>query len=263
MITAVTHACLVLAPIRTSTTPALRRFATRCHLNGAWPLPYRLGLRGLATAARPPPETLPQTIKSIADAAAHRLSAEELQRVKAFLSYARTKDIVIYRQDTKTFQRVATLALLVQLAFWLNLSHLAYLNMFDENPETNAFELASGLKRALVAGGLAAVGAVTAGLLLVYTASRVNTITLLKGGQTLRFQTARLYKAGVFEFPLTSVYATTHLAIKPHQGSTPSASKTNHYFLRSTQRRLGFQLDRRAEFLEPVTWDCLFNKRLP
>ncbi|KAJ1976581.1 hypothetical protein H4R35_002640 [Dimargaris xerosporica] len=261
MIAAVAHACLGLAPLRTS--PVLRRLAFQCRPNSAWPLPHRLGLRGLGSAARPSLETLPHTIKSITDAAAHRLSAEELQRVRAFLGYARTKDIVIYRQDTKTFQRVATLALLVQLAFWLNLSHLAYLNMFDENPETNTFELASGIKRALVAGGLAAVGAVTAGLLLIYTACRVNTITLLKGGQTLRFQTARLYKAGTFDFPLTSVYATTRLTAMPQLGPTVPASKTNHYFLRSTQRRLGFQLDRRAEFLEPVTWDCLFNKRLP
>ncbi|KAJ1655964.1 hypothetical protein IWQ61_004385 [Dispira simplex] len=197
-------------------------------------------------------------VKILTTTAREPLTSAQVVQLRQFVNYARHQDLVIYRKPVGQFQRIVKFSLLAQLLFWLNLAHLAYLNMREQNPETGKLEMAPQLKRAGMSAAMLTVALFVSGLMLTYASAYVYSVTLLKGGRAILFETATLFKPGRYQMPLTSVFGSARL------GTNPAAAEgTNFYYLRSTGRKIGFQLDRRAEFLEPGTWDALFYRNLP
>ncbi|KAJ1976282.1 hypothetical protein H4R33_006472 [Dimargaris cristalligena] len=214
------------------------------------------------------------------------LTPAELHQARLFLNYAHSKDIVIYQKDGKKFTQIATIALVVQLLFWLNLAHLAYLNMRVEKPrddpvtpadaasatatatdtttttdEPLEFVLAPHSQRLGVAASFFVVGSVISAMIYLYSSTLVTRVTLRKGSQALRIRTARLFQPSEREYPLLATTSVGRLC--GQDGSMLAENGSNHYYLRCHGRGIGYQLDRRAEFLEPRVWNTLFFRQPP
>ncbi|KAI8342942.1 transmembrane protein 223-domain-containing protein [Chlamydoabsidia padenii] len=152
----------------------------------------------------------------------------------------------------------------VQLLFWGNLASLAYVTYSqpESTDEDAAMVLAPQGKRALVAGGLVAIGLGVAAAMCTYPWRYIDRMILLKGGERVQLIThAKWIKSHqVKTYPVERLYCKQKVFTGlGSSGTDPLGTTTSsHIFLRARGEKMGYMLDRKGKFTDSKIFDGLW-----
>ncbi|KAI8390274.1 transmembrane protein 223-domain-containing protein [Blakeslea trispora] len=153
----------------------------------------------------------------------------------------------------------------VQLMFWGNLAHLAYVSYaVKESEEEDApAVLAPQGKRLAVAGGLVTVGVAIASFMCLYPWRYIDQLILLKGAQRVKLVThARWIESQKFkEYPIEQLYCRQKVFTGVGKNGTDAIgtkASSSHIFLNARGERMAYMLDRKGSFMDSKLFDGLW-----